>query len=75
MNLDWTFNWKTKKNFDWKGGIWRREMKPRNVKWKFQIQVGEKGMDRVKGYKKRIIMILLTCATPGTTASTFINML
>ena len=26
-------------------------------------------------YTKRIIIILLTCATPGSAASTFINML
>ena len=36
------------------------EMKPRNVKGKFKKQVGGKGMDRVKGYKKRFIIILLT---------------
>ena len=50
-------------------------MKPRNVKGKFQKRVGGKGMYRVKGYKKRIIIMLLTCATPGTAASTFIYML
>ena len=36
------------------------QMKPRNVKGKFQKRVGGKGMDRAKGYKKRLIIILLT---------------
>ena len=34
MKFNGKFNWKLSgkinKNFDWKGGIWRREMNPKN---------------------------------------------
>ena len=42
-NLDQKINRKIKKNFDGKGGIWRRKIKPRNGKGK---GVGGIGTDK-----------------------------
>ena len=50
---------KINKNFDWKGGKLRREIKPRNGK-------GKRGGDNrngEKGYKKRTVIFLFTRAT------------
>ena len=47
-DLDRTFNRKTNKNFEWKEGIWRREMKP------MQEWQGEKEWEEKERGRERI---------------------
>ena len=61
-NLDQSFSGKNNNMFDCKGGIWKREMKPRTGKGK---RGGRKTNGRREGYKKRIIIFFIYPSNAG----------